>query len=302
MIIFIFVLCLQASLVLGSECLKQSKFGDLLLVNYTLQHINGSVIHESKPHTPYYPILLNETFILQNKLYINSVMIVENLLQVCQGNTVHIHVPENDSYNLQPLVFSDFITSKSDLNLYVTVNQITTSEELEIFNGFNEKNNSKILECVNKNIGINAWDVNGQSPLMTALITNNLPIVSILLNAYPPVDINAVKPTGFNAIFYAVQYSHATILKHLLAKPGVNPSPTVLQEGSRGNTPLHYACLLSKVDHIESLLKYGANPTALNEYGQSPLELFPKENVQSSKLYVLKLFEEAASKYKRIEL
>ncbi len=296
------LLVLQIGLAIGSDCLKKSSFGDLLLVNYTLQYTNGTIIQESKPHTPYYPVLLNETFVLQKKLYMNSMMIVESLLHVCQGGTAHIYIPANDTYNLQPFIFNEFISSKNELDLYVTVNHITTFTEYEIFNGFNDKNNSKILECVNKNIGINAWDANGQTPLMTAIITNNLPIISILLNAHPPVDVNAMKPTGFNAIFYAVQYSHATILKYLLDKAGANPSPIILQDGSKGNTPLHYACLLSKVDHIESLLRHGANPFALNEYGQSPLELFPKDNVQSVKLYVLKLFEDAATNHKRVEL
>lgn len=298
-------LCLLLALQIGaalSDCLRKSSLGDLLLVNYTLQYTNGTVIQESKPHTPYYPVFLNDTFVLQKKRYVNSMMVVESLLQVCQGDTAHIYVPENDTYNLQPFIFNEFISIKSDLDLYVTINQITTSIEHEIFNGFNEKNNSKILECVNKNTGTNAWDANGQTPLMTAIITNNLPIVSILLNAHPPVDVNAMKPTGFNAIFYAVQYSHANILEHLLDKAGVNPSPIILQDGSKGNTPLHYACLFSKVDHIESLLRHGANPMALNEYGQSPLELIPKDNVQSTKLYVLKLFENAVANHERVEL
>jgi len=65
----------------------------------------------------------------------------------------------------------------------------------------------------------------------------------------------------------------------------------ILQEGSRGNTPLHFACLLEKVKVIEILLEHGANPLSLNQYGQSPLQVLPVETVRSTKLYLKKIFE-----------
>jgi hypothetical protein len=54
--------------------------------------------------------------------------------------------------------------------------------------------------------------------------------------------------------------------------------------------------MLEKLKHIEELLTYGADPDALNEHGQIPLQLIPNDAVRSTKLYVQRLFEEARVK------
>ena len=61
-------------------------------------------------------------------------------------------------------------------------------------------------------------------------------------------------------------------------------------QGSRGNTPLHFACLLEKSQTAEALLEYGANPYAENEHGLIPFQLIPKEALRSTKLHFQKIF------------
>lgn len=62
-------------------------------------------------------------------------------------------------------------------------------------------------------------------------------------------------------------------------------------QGSKGNTPLHYACLLERTKHAELLLEYGALPDARNEHGQRPLDLVPRDAVRSTKLYFKRIFD-----------
>jgi hypothetical protein len=65
----------------------------------------------------------------------------------------------------------------------------------------------------------------------------------------------------------------------------------MLLQGSKGNTPLHYACLLERTKHAELLLEYGALPDARNEHGQRPLDLLPRDAVRSTKLYFKRIFD-----------
>ena len=74
-------------------------------------------------------------------------------------------------------------------------------------------------------------------------------------------------------------------------KKGANPNTTILQESSKGNTPLHFAVMMEKTDHIELLLDAGADPNAVNEYGQKPLDMLPKEMTQSLRTYINHLFK-----------
>jgi ankyrin repeat protein len=51
------------------------------------------------------------------------------------------------------------------------------------------------------------------------------------------------------------------------------------------------ACLLEKRKAAELLLEFGANPIALNAYGQTPVQMVPASAVPSNKLYFRKLFQ-----------
>lgn len=62
-------------------------------------------------------------------------------------------------------------------------------------------------------------------------------------------------------------------------------------QGSRGNTPLHFACLLERTKHAEMLLEYGATPDARNQHGQKPLDLLPRDAVRSTKLHFKRIFD-----------
>lgn len=92
------------------------------------------------------------------------------------------------------------------------------------------------------------------------------------------------------ALTYAVIHAPIGMLGAYLKK-GANPNITILQESSKGNTPLHFAVMMEKTDHIELLLEAGAGPDAVNEYGQKPLDMLPKEMTQSLRTYISHLFK-----------
>jgi ankyrin repeat protein len=91
-------------------------------------------------------------------------------------------------------------------------------------------------------------------------------------------------------LFYAVEHSSPGILQALLRR-GANPNIVLNQEGSKGNTPLHFACLMEKSKHAELLVEFGADAFAKNEFGQSPHQLIPADAVRSTKLSFKKIFE-----------
>lgn len=62
-------------------------------------------------------------------------------------------------------------------------------------------------------------------------------------------------------------------------------------QGARGNTPLHYACLLEKEKHAAMLMKYNANPFLLNQYGQRPYDMIPKDAVASTRRLFRQIFQ-----------
>ena len=81
-----------------------------------------------------------------------------------------------------------------------------------------------------------------------------------------------------------------------LLRRGADPNVVIFQEGSRGSTPLHFACLLEKFKHAQLLLEYGANPLAMNEYGKTPSQLLPADIVPSLKIQFKRIFDEGVEK------
>ena len=65
--------------------------------------------------------------------------------------------------------------------------------------------------------------------------------------------------------------------------------------------PLHYACMLEKVKHAGILLEFGTTPDTVNEFGQVPMQLVPKDAVRSTKLMYKQMFTEVYEKGEGIE-
>lgn len=212
------------------------------------------------------------------------------LTGICPNETRRVHFSTSLDVNLSPLlpVVSRHSAVDSPLTVEVTVHHITSAEDFEIFPALREGNISLAFDLLENHVGVNAVDEFGQSPLMVAVINNYHHIVAELMNTRKPtVDINYAKPSGYTALFYAIQHSQPSIIEGLLRR-GADPSAVIVEHG---NTPLHIACLLEKRKAAELLLKFGADPLAINKYGQVPLQMLPATGPQSTKLYFKKMFE-----------
>jgi ankyrin repeat protein len=181
--------------------------------------------------------------------------------------------------------------SQSAIYLDLHIDAITKANEYQIFSSMRLENYSHVFDLIDSHVGVNAVDEWGQTPLMVAVQTNRMDIVAALLNTrLPKVDVNTAKPSGYTALFYAVEKGSVSMVSALLRR-GADPNAILLHDGSKGTTPLHFACLLEKTKQAELLLEYGARPDARNEHGQVPLQLLPYDAVRSTKLFFKKMFE-----------
>lgn len=267
-----------------SDCTLIAKPTDHLLVAYNLTHANGSVA-QSQPESgqPFHLVLGTNELSTQLK-------------GMCENGTRKVVYDIGSDARFAPIVTQSFPDLDDELSLTVTVKKITDAGNYRIFDAFKQKNISQVLDLIDEHVGINSMDEYGQTPLMIAVSNQYLPVVASLLNTrMPKVDVNVAKPSGFSAIFYAVEHSTPAILQALLRR-GADPNAIIQSGGSEGNTPLHFACMLEKVKHTGILLEYGALPNIPNAHGQYPLQLVPRDAVRSTKMMFKQMFEEVAQK------
>ena len=147
----------------------------------------------------------------------------------------------------------------------------------------------------------NIVDVNGRTPLMSAVSNKNKVIINMLLNAGAAINFQS-KDYGATALESALSWPDLEIIKTLL-KAAANPNlqdkwgravldrslnyyggPSVAKllikyganpnlQNNGGETPLMHAAALGYVDVVEFFLAHGADPTIRNKKGQSASDL-----------------------------
>lgn len=116
-------------------------------------------------------------------------------------------------------------------------------------------------------------DLNGRSKedwtaLMLASQNNHLSVVTVLLEEFQGVNVNASDARGFTALLYAAQEDHLEVVKKLLAN-GADPRLS----DRNGMTALHMVCLLNYVEMVKLLVQSGADVNAKNDVGATPLKI-----------------------------
>lgn len=274
------------------ECVG-AKLGDHVLFHFSMTYQNGSTGPNIKQNQqPYY---------MQLPEVADEDGIYTSLVGMCDNSTRRLTYSTMLDAQAHPLIQgrSELYTLDETFIIDLHMHKVTIPEDYQIFTALRAANISLVLDLVEQHRGINSMDEYGQTPLMIAVSKQYQPVVAALLNTRrPKVDINLVKANGFSALFYAVEKANPGILQALLRR-GADPNLAIVQDGSRGNTPLHYACMLEKVKHAEILLEYGANPFLSNEYGQTPFKMIPPDTVPSIRRQYQSIFEEA---HKKIEL
>jgi len=278
-----------------AECDTIASPSDHVLIEFIIRMANGEEVSPKfvRPNQLFH-ILLDHS---------DSTIVHKSIKGMCTNGTRIVTWDNGNNINLAPLPISKnaFVDVDDEVSLEITVFHITPPEDYQIFDAFNTGNISLVMDLIENHKGVNAVDEWGQSILMAAVVRGSLPVVASLLNTrMPRVNVNMAKPSGYTALFYSIQQPSISTMKALLRR-GANPNARLLLADSAGSTPLHIACMLESVKHIELLLEFGADPTLVNENGQYPLQMLPRDAVKSTKLYVRRLFEDALAKLENLE-
>lgn len=112
---------------------------------------------------------------------------------------------------------------------------------------------------------LNTRDETGQPGLMLALRSDSLRAAGFLI-AQPGIDLDALGPTGENALMLAALRGHAGLLRQLIERGAEVNKP--------GWTPLHYAATHpgpASVEMVELLLEHSAYIDAASPNDSTPL-------------------------------
>lgn len=247
-------------------------------------------------------IIKNPTFQLTHLVLDTELNPIHKGIQgMCPNSTRLLKFIIEKENDLEPLFpsTSRFSEIGTEVNIHITTVRVTGAKDYQIFDAIKSRNASLAIDLIDAHIGINAFDENEQTPLMIASQIGGVQLIAILLNArMPKVNVNLAKESGYNALYYSIQHEQPTVLQALLRR-GANPNTSLKTEDSTGNTPLHFACLLEKVKHALLLLEYGADPLAVNQHGQTPLELLPSDSVNNIKMKLARAFKESIDKRSR---
>jgi len=158
----------------------------------------------------------------------------------------------------------------------------------ELFRAVQGFDHKRVKELLSRGADPNAVGNFGMRPLHLAVYVGNREAAEILLNH--GADPNARDLAGGTPLHWAVAGGFPDIVELLLER-GADPNA----RDNAGNTPLHIAAMghasevagmfielaprfgleypYDRLDTFRILLEYGADPTAKNNYGQTPIDI-----------------------------
>jgi ankyrin repeat protein len=116
---------------------------------------------------------------------------------------------------------------------------------------------------------LNARDARGRTPLITAVLANNIEVANVLLGAGADLEA-ADSKRDHSPLSWAACWGRITTAQFLLSKGAQINHGT----GPDGDTPLHRAVVCCKgAEMIRYLVANGANVNATNKKGLTPMQL-----------------------------
>ena len=123
-----------------------------------------------------------------------------------------------------------------------------------------------------KGADVNARTTKGVTPLMATVGSPYSDSEMALIFIRAGADIKAVDSEGESVLCIAVVGKSSAVVEELL-KRGADPNIRSKSIGFPGYTPLHMAALNGLTKTAALLLQYGADPSAHNDEGQTPLDI-----------------------------
>jgi ankyrin repeat protein len=130
-------------------------------------------------------------------------------------------------------------------------------------------NSRQVASAVRRGTNVNV-SFRGRTILLWAIQERHLNVVKALIRAGASVE--ARDKHGFTPLGHAASDGNLEAVEFLL-KSGAN-----VNRRSAGGSPLHSACAWSQLKIVKVLLAHGANPSALDEDGRTPLYFTKMKN------------------------
>jgi|GEM_PF-3673411 len=187
-------------------------------------------------------------------------------------NSIELHESIRNKRLKQYTKYRDILIQKDNPNKKEQIHELKMMFQLEdigtelhkaIFNKNIEKT-KRLIE--NRLVNINQTNLLGRTALYDACnSSNNLPIVSIMLDA--GADINIQDIEGKTALHQACQMETSDIAIALIRR-GAN----INDQDNDGKTALHYACEKTSVNVVNSLIDSGADSSISDTNGKTAVE------------------------------
>lgn len=136
-----------------------------------------------------------------------------------------------------------------------------------------------------KGIPCDSTNKPGKTPLHMAIKFASIKTIETLL-AYGADITKKAKDTNKTILHFAAQQNNTDILAWALKK-AQSHNIDVNGRDIFGNTPLHTAASSGIAPNISVLLKYGADPFALNKQGQTPVSCAIEQNHKPEAIFIL---------------
>lgn len=204
--------------------------------------------------------------------------------QVLGGGPGTPAIPQFASSNVgsRPLAASHRIISRTTAKLDDDLKDISKGFPLHL--AAESGDVITILFLIQQRTEINSQDLFQRTPLYVATLQNHLDAVKCLLDNGANPGIFGIE--GDNILHVAALYGYLSLLEYLLTRQQVKN--LLHNQDNDGTLPIHKSVWLdSKPEIVALLLKQGANPNAIDKFGNTPLHWVAKNgHLESARLLI----------------